>query len=189
LVVAHPNRFGSGEDLVNLAKVAARWRAQAWVVVDPLLAGMVAPGEGLQTLTPGPSREPGWLHRAAERSLQGAEALRRRLVAIPGLQWPVVRPAGRTVTCLAPIGGAEVKEAIAQAGVLVDAPPGWWEGVVTFTVGWWHTRAQLDGVARALAAVLAKGIPEPVADDSLDRIPEDLPRRRLNRIRANLRGD
>jgi hypothetical protein len=120
--------------------------------------------------------------------LQAAEALRRRLAEIPGLQWPVDRPAGRTVSCLTSRAGVEVKKAILEAGVLIDAPPGWWEGVISFTVGWWHTRAQLDGVARALAAVLAGRRPEPVAGDGFDRIPEDLPRRRLNRIRANLRG-
>jgi hypothetical protein len=60
--------------------------------------------------------------------------------------------------------------------------------MVVLTLGWWHRREQLDGVAAAVGAVLAGKDPAPIDADSFDQIPDDLPRRRLNRIMSNLQG-
>ncbi|HUO45563.1 MAG TPA: hypothetical protein VM470_01885, partial [Acidimicrobiia bacterium] len=186
LVVAHPNRFGGGENLDRLGSLADRYGAEAWVIVDPLLMEMVDLPEDLLNATTWP--DGGHLHLAGERALQAAAALRRRLGQVPGLRWPVVRPAGRTVTCLAPIPGQKVQETLADVGILVDAPTTWWEGIVTLTVGWWHTRVQLDGLAAAVAEMLAGRSPAPLPPDSFEAIPDDLPRRHLNRIKEHLRG-
>jgi hypothetical protein len=113
--------------------------------------------------------------------------LRRRLQEVPGLSWPVSHPAGRTLTFVAPLPVTVLREGLSSVGVSIGAD-GWWEGLVTLTLGWWHRRDQLDGVAAAVMAVLAGRDPARVPADSYARIPDDLPRRRLNRIMTNLRG-
>lgn len=185
IVLAHPNRYGSGEDLPALAATAVRLGAQGWVVVDPLLNVLVRLPAPLLSATTWPDADPEILTEAARRSLQAAEGLYKRLQEVAGLSWPIMYPAGRTLTCVTPMPSRTVQEGLRPAGVEIGVG-GWWEGIVTLTVGWWHTRAQLDGVAMALAAVLVGGSPQPVVDDRFDHIPDDLPRRRLNRIMSNL---
>lgn len=187
IVIAHPNRFGCGEDLAGLAGLASRYKAGGWVIVDPLLSGLVQLPPPLRAATTWPNADPEIVTRAGRRSLQAADGLQRRLAEVAGLSWPVVHPAGRTLTCVTPLPSLRVLQGLQLAGVEIGLG-GWWEGLVTFTAGWWHTRDQLDGVATALAAVLAGETPQPVATDRFDRIPDDLPLRRLNRIMGNLRG-
>ena len=187
IVVQHPNRFGCGEDLTELAKQVKRHGAQGWVVVDPLLYQLVdlPPDLSLATQWAGADREV--LRLAGLRSLQAAEALRRRLQEAPGLSWPVQYPAGRTLTFVTPFPAALMREALSSVGVTLGAD-GWWEGLVTMTLGWWHRRDQLDAVAAAVTAVLTGRDPQTIPADSYYQIPGDLPRRRLNRIMFNLRG-
>jgi hypothetical protein len=187
IVVQHPNRFGCGEDLSGLVNLANRHSGEGWVIVDPLLLALVELPPGLHSGThwPGAYREALW--DAGVRSLQATEALRRRLQEVPGLSWPVRFPAGRTLTFVIPLPVTVLREALSSVGVRIGVD-GWWEGLVTLTLGWWHRRDQLDGVTAAVRAVLAGREPVPVAPDSFDQIPVDLPRRRLNRIMTNLRG-
>ena len=187
VVVAHPNRFGCGEDLAGLSNMADRYGAEGWVIVDPLLTALVHLPARLRSATSWPESNEEILTEAGLRSLQAADGLRRRLQEAPGLSWPVQYQAGRTVTCITPLTATTVKEALSAVGVSIGGE-GWWQGLVTFTVGWWHRRDQLDGLAAAITAVLTGRGPEPVTADTFDRIPDDLPRRRLNRIMTNLRG-
>lgn len=187
IVVQHPNRFGCGEDLSELANLVNRHSAEGWVIVDPLLCGLVDLPPDLRSATQWPEANREVLALAGLRSLEAAEALRRRLQEVPGLSWPVRYPAGRTLTFVTPLPVPVLREALSSVGVSIGAD-GWWEGLVTLTLGWWHRRDQLDGAAAAVMAVLAGKDPAPVTADSYDQIPDDLPRRRLNRIMANLRG-
>jgi hypothetical protein len=187
IVVRHPNRFGCGEDLAELRDLANRHGAEGWIIVDPLLSALVELPPGLQSGTHWPQADRAPLRDAGLRSLQAAEALRRRLQEVRGLSWPVRYPAGRTLTFVTPRPANVLRDALSSAGVRIGAG-GWWEGLITLTLGWWHRREQLDGVAAAVMAVLAGRDPAPVVADSYDLIPVDLPRRRLNRIMTNLRG-
>jgi len=187
IIVQHPNRFGCGEDLGELANLVHRHGAEAWVIVDPLLSGLVDLPPDLRSATQWPEADRETLRDAGVRSLQAAEALRRRLQEVPGLSWPVSYPAGRTLTFVTPLPVRVMREALWSVGVSIGAD-GWWEGLVSLTLGWWHRRDQLDDVAAAVMAILAGRDPAPVTADSADQIPDDLPRRRLNRIMTNLRG-
>jgi hypothetical protein len=187
IVVRHPNRFGCGEDLGGLRDLANRHGAEGWVIVDPLLCELVELPPGLHSGTQWPEADLKALRDAGVRSLQAAEALRRRLQEIPGLSWPVRHPAGRTLTFVTSIPVTVLSEGLSSVGVSIGAN-GWWEGLVTLTLKWWHRRDQLDGVAAAVRAILAGRDPTPVTADSYDQIPDDLPRRRLNMIMSNLRG-
>jgi hypothetical protein len=187
IVVQHPNRFGCGEDLDGMASLVKRHGAEGWVIVDPLLSGLVDLPPDLRSATQWRAADQDILRLAGLRSLQAAEGLRRRLQETPGLSWPVRYPAGRTVTFVTPLPATVLRAALSSIGVNIGAD-GWWEGLVTLTLGWWHRRDQLDGVAAAVTAVLAGKDPAPITADAYDEIPDDLPRRRLNRIMTNLRG-
>ena len=64
--------------------------------------------------------------------------------------------------------------------VLVIKEGAHWEGGVSMTVGWWHTRDQIDALAAAVAVVLNGDDPTSFPPDRFDRIPDDLPLRRLD---------
>ena len=187
IVVQHPNRFGCGEDLDGLASLVSRHRAEGWVIVDPLLSRSVDLPPDLKSATQWSTADREVLRLAGLRSLQAAEALRRRLQEAPGLSWPVKYPAGRTLTFVTPLPVSVIRDALSSIGVSIGAD-GWWEGLITMTLGWWHRREQLDALTAAVTAVLAGRDPQPITADSYDQIPDDLPRRRLNRIMINLRG-
>lgn len=186
LVVSHPNAFGGGEDLTAMARLVTRHQAEGWVIVDGLLIDMVEVPPPLRAASTWPEADPGSLLAAGKRALQGALALRQRLRQVPSLQWPVARPAGRTVAVLTPMPGEEVRTRMMEAGVELAIPPPWWKGILTMTVGWWHTKSQLEGVVAALRAVLAGSPPGEVESDQFAEIPDDLPRRDLNRISRHL---
>jgi hypothetical protein len=115
-----------------------------------------------------------------ERALQGADFLRRLLKQVAGVR--LLDPAeGEKVRFLTPAPAADVIEALSAAGARVEAD-GPWESTLAATVGWWHRRTQLVGLATGVAAFLT-GAPVPlIEEDQLDEVPQDLPRRRLGTI-------
>lgn len=115
-----------------------------------------------------------------ERALQGADFLRRLLKQVAGVR--LLDPgAGEKVRFLTPAPAAALIEALSAAGALVEAD-GQWESTVAATVGWWHRRTQLVGLAAGIAAFLAGGSVPPVEEDRFDEVPQDLARRRLGTI-------
>ena len=181
LVVSQPNRYGAGEDLAGLKVLADRWGAKMYVDVDPLLWGEIELPAGAVSLTdwPGVSRES--LLAAGARARLAADALERRLRQVPGLEFLVSGPVGRTVTVVLPAPATRVQEALTAAGALVQVD-NTWEAMLLITTGWWHTRPQIEGLVAAIGAAL-RGGPLPMIDpDSFDRVPADLPLRRLGTI-------
>jgi hypothetical protein len=118
---------------------------------------------------------------AASRARQATDALRRRLAQIRDITFPIERPFGRTITVILPIPAALVIDALAEAGTALGAAE-FWEGGLSATVGWWHSRRQIDALAAAIGALVAGSPPPPVPPDRFDRIPDDLPLRRLDTI-------
>lgn len=115
-----------------------------------------------------------------ERALQGADFLRRLLKQVAGVR--LLDPgAGERVRFLTPAPAASLIEALSEAGALVAAD-GQWESTVAATVGWWHRRAQLVGLAAGIEAFLKRAPITPIDEDRLDEVPQDLPRRRLGTI-------
>lgn len=181
IVASHPNRLGSAEDLSNLADLARQLEAPAYVEVDPFLVGVVPlPGQ-IRPLVHWPAAASHPMTWAATRSRQAADALRRRLAQVRHVAFPVDHPLGRTVTVILPIPSVPVVEALADAGATVDVAE-LWEGGLLMTLGWWHSRRQIDALAAAIAAIVAGSAPMPVPSDRFERIPDDLPLRRLDTI-------
>ena len=188
IVAAHPNAFGGAENLTGIADLARRYQAEGWVKVDPWLLRHARLPPPLRAAVSWPQAAPHQLEMLGERILQASAALARRLQQVPGLRWPVRRPAGRTVTVLAPLPASTIRQRLRSAGVILAEPYPWWEGILSISVGWWHTRQQLDGLVEAIRAALADRPASPVDDDQFREIPDDLPRRRLNKLRAHLEG-
>ena len=181
IVLSHPNRLGSAEDLLALVGLARGLGATAHVEVDPLLMSVInLPVDVRPTVTWAAADDP-IVEVAAHRAHRGAAALRRRLIQVKGLMFPVEHPFGRTVTVVVPIPGDRVVEVLAAAGATVDTVE-FWEGGLSITVGWWHSRQQIDALAAAIGAILSGGDCLPVPPDRFDRIPDDLPRRRPDTI-------
>jgi hypothetical protein len=179
---------GGVEDLDVIVNLTRRYQAEGWVKVDPLLLDHVRLPPSLRPAVSWPEVPAGQVERWGERALQAAAALTKRLQQVPGLRWPVRRPGGRTVTVLGSLSASVIKNRLETAGVVLATPYPWWEGILSISVGWWHTRRQLDGLAVALAAAISGDPVPPVEPDQVEEVPDDLPRRRLNRIRAHLEG-
>jgi len=181
IIASHPNRLGSAEDLSTLVDLAGQLRATAYVEVDPFLTGVVALPAQIRPIVHWPEAATDRLAMAATRARQAADALRRRLAQIRDITFPIERPFGRTVTVILPIPAAPVIDTLGEAGTALDAAE-FWEGGLSATVGWWHSRRQIDALATAIGAMVAGAPPAPVPPDRFDRIPDDLPRRRLDTI-------
>ena len=181
IIASHPNRLGSAEDLSLLADLARQLGAAAYVEVDPFLVGVVHLPAQIRPIVQWPEAAAGPLTLAATRARQAADALRRRLAQIRDITFPVERPLGRTVTVILPIPAVPVVDALADAGAAVGKAE-FWEGGLSVTLGWWHSRRQIDGLATAIASIVAGSAPAPVPPDRFDRIPDDLPLRRLDTI-------
>ena len=181
IIASHPNRLGSAENLSALADLAGRLGAAAHVEVDPVLAGMLPLPEQITPIVDWPESSTEPLTLAAARARQAAEALRRRLAQIRDVKFPVERPLGRTVTVILPIPAIPVVEALADEGTAVSLA-GFWEGALSLTLGWWHSRRQIDALATAITALVAGSPPTAVPPDRFDCIPDDLPLRRLDTI-------
>jgi hypothetical protein len=192
IVVSHPNRLGASEDLGAMIDIATRWRTSVWVDVDPYLVPMVEIPEPLHGLVrwdravpwdlTGKARE-----RVAARCLLAADSFRRRVAQIPRVKFVAERQSGRAVSLITPLPGEQVVQRLEANGALVDILP-IWEGVVIVWLGWWHTRRQIDQLATAVADAVdgAKTFgrisSNPIDEDDFDRMPGDLPRRRLDTI-------
>jgi hypothetical protein len=181
IVASHPNRLGSAEDLWNLADLARQLGAPAYVEVDPFLAGVVPLPVQIRAIVHWPEAATYPLTWAATRARQAADALRRRLAQIRHVTFPIERPWGRTITVILPVPAVPVVEALADAGAAVGVAE-LWEGGLSMTLGWWHSRRQIDALAAAIAAIVAGASPEGVPSDRFERIPDDLPLRRLDTI-------
>jgi hypothetical protein len=181
IVASHPNRLGSAENLAALADLAGQLGATAYVEVDPFLVGVVPLPTQIRPIVHWPEAATDPLAMAATRARQAAEALRRRLAQIRGITFPIEWPLGRTVTVILPIPAAPVIDALREAGTALGAAE-FWEGGLSATVGWWHSRRQIDALAAAVGAMVAGSPPPPVPPDRFDRIPDDLPLRRLDTI-------
>ncbi|MEX0667537.1 MAG: hypothetical protein WD313_04340 [Acidimicrobiia bacterium] len=181
IVASHPNRLGSAENLAALADLAGQLGATAYVEVDPFLAGLVELPVRIKPVVRWPEAATDPVTSAATRVRQAAEALRRRLAQIRGISFPIEWPFGRTVTVVLPIPAARVIDALAAGGTGSSAAE-LWEGGLSLTLGWWHSRRQIDALAAAVAAIIDGSPPIPVPPDRFDRIPDDLPLRRLDTI-------
>lgn len=181
LVAAHPNRLGSSEDLPAMVALARSLGATAFVEVDPLLLGVSRVPPGARPTVRWPDSTTPAVTNAAFRAQQGAEALRRRLTQLKGLIFPVEQPYGRTITVILPVAADRVLAELIALGASLNAAE-FWEGGVSMTVGWWHTRRQLDLLAAALGALISGSVPPEVPPDRFERIPDDLPLRRLDSI-------
>ena len=181
IVLSHPNRLGSAEDMAAVGGLARRLGVIAHVEVDPLLMGVIDLPADVRPTVKWRCAHDAIVEAAARRAQQGAAALRRRLGQIKGLMFPVERPLGRTITVVMPIPGDRVTEVLAAAGATVDAAE-FWEGGLSITVGWWHSRQQIDALVAAIGSTLSGGDWLPIPPDRFDRIPEDLPRRRPDTI-------
>jgi hypothetical protein len=181
IVASQPNRLGSGENLVALVDLAAQLGAEAHVEVDPWLGGTVDLPSRVRPIVLWPEAGSPRVLAAAARAQQAAGALRRRLAQVKGLTFPIEHPFGRTVTVVLPLPGITVVEFLASAGTALSTVE-FWEGGLSITLGWWHTRLQIDALAAAIAAIVSGSTPLPVPPDRFDRIPDDLPLRRLDTI-------
>ena len=181
IVASHPNRLGSAEDVAAMVQLAGDMGATAHIEVDPFLVGTARLPRQARPIVCWEVAESAGMKAAASRARQGANALRRRLAQISGLMFPVEYPFGRTITVVLPIPAIRVTEALASLGTRVDLAH-LWEGGLSMTVGWWHTRHQIDALAAAINSVVAETDPGPIPPDRFDRIPEDLPLRRLDTI-------
>jgi hypothetical protein len=118
--------------------------------------------------------------RAAERSEQGADYLRRCLRQIPGVDLLATNRAGE-VKFTTPAPSARLVEALASAGADLRSV-GPWESTALAAVGWWHRKRQLSGLADAIGAFVEGKDLTAIEPDRFDSIPDDLPRRRLGTI-------
>lgn len=181
IVASYPNRLGSAENISDMIDLAGQLRATAYVEVDPLLDGLVELPAGAKPIVTWPDAVTAPVKAAADRARQAADALRRRLAQIRGIMFPIEHRFGRTITVVLPIPASPVIDGLAGDGVMLR-PAEFWEGGLSMTVGWWHTRLQIDALAAAIGAIVAGSSPLPVPPDRFDRIPDDLPLRRLDTI-------
>jgi len=181
IVASQPNRLGSSENVADLVDLAGQLGAEAHVEVDPGLAGLVDLPWQARPIVLWPEAGSPPVLAAAARAQQAAGALRRRLAQIKGLTFPIEHPFGRTVTVVLPIPAAAVTDALASSGTKLNTVE-FWEGGLAMTVGWWHTRHQIDALATAISAIVSGDVPSPVPPDRFDRLPDDLPLRRLDTI-------
>lgn len=181
IVLSHPNRLGSAEDVSAVIGLARGLGATVHVEVDPLLIGVIDLPVDVRPTVTWPAGHHPIVVAAALRAQQGAAALRRRLSQVRGLMFPVEHPFGRTTTVVVPIPGDRLIEVLALAGARVNSVE-FWEGGLSMTVGWWHTRQQIDALAAAIGEIASGGECLPIPSDRFDRIPDDLPRRRPGTI-------
>ena len=181
IVASQPNRLGSSENVAALVDLAGQLGAEPHIEVDPWLAGMVDLPPPAKPIVLWPEAGSPPVLAAAARAQQAAGALRRRLAQIKGLTFPIEHPFGRTVTVVLPIPAVAVADIRASAGTTLNTVE-FWEGGLSMTVGWWHTRHQIDALAAAIGAIVSGDVPSPVPPDRFDRIPDDLPLRRLDTI-------
>lgn len=181
ILASHPNRLGSVENASAMIHLAGQLGATAYVEVDPFLAGGVELPAGAIPIVEWPEAVTAPVRSAANRARQAADALRRRLAQIRGITFPIERPFGRTVTVVLPIPAGPVIDALAGEDTRLSAAE-FWEGGLSMTLGWWHSRHQIDALAAAIAAIVVGLHPPPVPPDRFDRIPDDLPLRRLDTI-------
>ena len=128
----------------------------------------------------GAEHPPADIERASERTIRGGDFLRRALTQIANVDVLSSDEIGEVVF-VTPAPAIAVTEALAAAGVEIAAE-GTWEGTVRASVGWWHRRSQLLGLAAGVQAFLAGEPIVAVESDRFDSIPTDLPRRRLGTI-------
>lgn len=114
--------------------------------------------------------------QAKERALQAADFLRRLLKQVAGVRL-LEDGVGAKVTFLTPAPASALVDALAKAGTQIRSE-GTWESTVSATVGWWHRRDQLIGLASGVEEFLAGQPLAPVESDRFETIPIDLPRRR-----------
>jgi hypothetical protein len=181
ILVSHPNGLGAAEDLGHLAELAARLHAEVWVDIDPFLVDSIDLPGTLRSAVSWGKADPTIRARAGQRIRTGADALRRRLAQIPGVSFVIEHQVGAGVTFVTPIPGVEVVAALAEAGASLEPAP-IWEGGVIASIGWWHTRRQIDELCAGIAAAVDGLSPKPVNADRYDSIPDDLPLRRLDTI-------
>lgn len=117
---------------------------------------------------------------ASERARRGADFLRRTLTQIAKVDVLSFDGNGEVVF-VTPAPALSVVEALAAAGVAI-APEGTWEGTIRASVGWWHRRSQLVGLAAGVQAFLDGEPIVRVESDRFESIPADLPRRHLGTI-------
>jgi hypothetical protein len=171
LVMSQPNGWGVFEDLAAASSVARRHRAVLAVAVDPLLLPLVDLPEGSLGLTQWREADMTALEAGASSSVASARVLSRRLTQIRGVRVATSNRFGRRIPLIVPEEPMLVLEGLRRAGaeggmVLPGLPGG-----LAVTVGWWHTRAQLEAYADALAAILADRVPDPIPVDVLDHPP------------------
>ena len=164
-----------------MVDLAEQLGAAVYVEVDPFLAGVVELTDRARPIVAWPEAIAEPVTSAANRALQAADALRRRLNQMRGITFPIERPFGRTVTVVLPIPAAGVVDVLGSTGTRLETAE-FWEGGLAITLGWWHSRQQIDALAAAIAAIVAGSAPPPVPPDRFDRIPDDLPLRRLDTI-------
>jgi hypothetical protein len=180
IVLSHPNRLGAAEDLAGVAQRSKRFGSEVFVEVDPYLLDLVDVKSAVQPIVHW-SQPHAALRAIGERCRLAADAFRRRVAQIPRVQFVVDPQAGRAVSLITPIPGYVVAARLAGVGVLIDNLP-LLEGLVIVSLGWWHTKRQIDSLAQALGAVIADREPPTIDDDNFSRLPTDLPKRRLDTI-------
>jgi hypothetical protein len=180
VVVSHPNRLGAPEDLPTLLPLVRRWKAAIYVDTDPFLLGIWSAHADVTALGRWDG-DPVALESVGTRCRLAAGAFRRRILQVPGIK-PVSRiQAGRSVALLTPRAASDVATVLARSQVIVDTFP-LWSGLVVVWLGWWHTRRQIDQLVAAIGATLDGDEAPTVDPDDYTRLPDDLPRRRLDTI-------
>lgn len=180
IMVSHPNRLGASEDIAGLLAIAKGAGVEVWVEVDPYLLSLVELSDPLRSIWSWPGTEAS-LYSVGERCQQAADAFRRRVRQLPGTRLAVEHQAGRPVALITSLPGRQIADRLAAANALIDLLPVW-EGLVICWIGWWHTRQQIEQLVGALGSVLEGRHPAPIDDDNFERLPSDLPRRRLDTI-------
>lgn len=180
MIVSHPNRLGASEDLDVLIGLANASDVSIWVEIDPYLLALIDVPPPLRSVSSWDGAGEG-LQQVGERCRQAADAFRRRVGQIPSVKLAVAHQSGRAVSLITPIPGFQMSDRLESSGTLIDTLP-LWEGMVICWMGWWHTRRQIDQLAMALAHVIGGRDPEPIDEDEFERLPGDLPRRRLDTI-------
>lgn len=180
IVVSHPNRLGASENMAGLLAIAKGAGVEIWVEVDPYLLSLVELPNPLRSIWSWPGTKAS-LHSVGERCQQAADAFRRRARQLPRTRQAVEHQAGRAVALITPLPGRQIADRLAAANALLDLLPVW-DGLVICWIGWWHTKRQIEQLVGALGSVIEGRHPAPIDDDNFERLPADLPRRRLDTI-------